>query len=98
MNKLLNQPLFNGLMLGLILPITVFLIWHEIKYESMSFEAFIRLSLSKVQLPATIRMCVFVNLPFFLLFNIMKRFEVCMGIFISSMLYIIVMFGLYWLG
>lgn len=99
MNDLLKKPFFNGFMLGLILPMLFFLIWYELKFSNdMSLNYFINMSLSKLRIPSTLRMCVFANLPFFLLFNFMKRFEVCMGIFASSMIYIILIFGFYWFG
>jgi hypothetical protein len=91
MNKLFEKPIFNGLMLGLIIPILVLFIWYYTQQSSMSFEAFSNRVLSKTLLPSTIRFCVFANLPFFLLFNFIKRFEVCIGIFISTILYVLLM-------
>ena len=98
MNKLFKSPIFNGFMLGIIIPIIVFLVWHQVKYSAMDLSGFIDMTLTKVHVPATIRMCVFANLPLFLLYNFIQRFEVCIGIFISSMFYIIVMAGFYFFG
>ena len=98
MSKFLKSPMFNGIMLGLIVPIIVFFIWHQLKYSAMDLSGFIDMTLTKVHVPATIRMCVFANLPLFLLYNFAQKFEVCIGIFISSMFYIIVMAGFYFFG
>lgn len=91
MNKLLGKPIFNGFMLGIIIPALVFQILYYIQYSSMPFESFLQRSLSKTFLPSTIRFCVFANMPLFLLFNILKKFEVCIGIFISTIIFIAIM-------
>jgi len=91
MNKLLEKPIFNGIMLGLIVPALVLFIWYYIQYSTMSFDGFVERALSKTLLPSTIRFCVFANMPLFLLFNVLKRFEVCIGIFISTIVYIAIM-------
>lgn len=91
MNKLLDKPIFNGIMLGIIVPALVFFLWYYMQYSSNSFESFMQRALSKAYLPSTIRFCVFANMPLFLLFNILKRFEVCIGIFISTIVFIAIM-------
>jgi hypothetical protein len=87
-----NQHTFNGFMLGLIVPWIVFIGLYLMKYEHLPFNEYFHRSMSYSSLPVIIKFCVFGNLPFFLLFNFMKRFEFCMGIFAATILYIIPMF------
>lgn len=92
MNRYLNQQSFNGFMLGLIVPWIVFIGLYLMKYDDvMGFSEYFHRSFSYSSLPSIIKFCVFGNLPFFLLFNFMKRFEFCMGIFAATLLYIIPM-------
>jgi hypothetical protein len=78
-------------MLGLIMPWVVFFGLYIFKYDFMSFHDYFHQSMTYSSLPVIIKFCVFGNLPFFLLFNFMKRFEFCTGIFVSTILYLIIM-------
>ena len=94
MNKLthlLNKQSFNGFMFGLLMPWIIFIGLYLMKYQDMPFQEYFHRSMSYSSLPIIIKFCVFGNLPFFLLFNFLKRFDFCMGIFASTILYIIIM-------
>lgn len=92
LNKHLNKQAFNGFMFGLIVPWIVFIGLYLMKYQHITFNQYYHQSFSYSSLPVIIKFCVFGNLPFFLLFNFLKRFEFCMGIFLATLLYILVMF------
>ncbi len=90
-SELINKQSFNGFMFGLIVPWIVFIGLYLIRYPDMSFHEYFHRSMSYNSLPIIIKFCVFGNLPFFLLFNVLKRFDFCMGIFGATILYILVM-------
>lgn len=88
-----DQTLF-GFILGLILPMLMFFFYREIKFSYLSWDQYITSAKDLAVLPSFIKVCVFINLPVFFLFNLLKRFLLCKGMFIASLLYIIAMFGI----
>jgi hypothetical protein len=80
-----------GFILGLILPMFMFAIYYKAKFDYMTWNAYVEGAKQLSVLPSFIRICVFINLPFFFLFNLVQKFNLCKGIFFASLLYIIAM-------
>lgn len=88
-----DQTLF-GFILGMILPMLMFFLYKEVKFNYLSWDEYIAGARNISVLPSFIRVSVFINLPVFFLFNILKKFLLCKGIFIASVIYIALMFGI----
>ena len=82
-----------GFILGLILPMIMLVMLYLFKFKGLNYDwnSFIGNVKQYTNLPAFIRNCVFLNLPFFFLFNLLQKFNLCKGIFFASLLYIIAM-------
>ncbi len=80
-----------GFILGLILPMLMFALYYKIKFDYLSWNAYVEGAKQISVLPSFIRISVFINLPFFFLFNLIQKFNLCKGIFFASLLYIIAM-------
>lgn len=91
-----DQTLF-GFILGLILPMFMFFLYREIKFSYLPWDQYIASAKDLSVLPSFIKVCVFINLPVFFLFNLIKKFLLCKGIFIASMIYIVAMFAIKYL-
>lgn len=87
-----DQTLF-GFILGMLLPMLMFFLYREIKFSYLSWDQYIAGAKDLSVLPSFIKVCVFINLPVFFLFNLWKKFSLCKGIFIASIFYIVLMFG-----
>ncbi len=94
-----NQSFLNridntliGFILGLILPMVMFVIYYQVKFNYMDWNEYVNNVKQISVLPSIIKVSVFINLPFFFLFNLIQKFNLCKGIFIASMIYIITMF------
>ncbi len=83
-----------GFILGLIIPMFMLVLLYLFKFKSYNYDwnSYIENVKQLSVLPSFIRNCVFLNLPFFFLFNLLKKFNICKGIFIASILYIAAMF------
>ena len=81
-----------GFVLGLIIPMLMFVLYYEVKYTSYTWKEYVDGAKQLSTLPSFIKISVFANLPVFFLFNLIHKFNLCKGIFIASMLYIIAMF------
>lgn len=80
-----------GFVIGWIVPIITFFVIYVTKYKHLEFGHFLEISTMKNTAPILLRTMVFPNLPVFLVANIFKKFLICRGIFISSMLIILAM-------
>lgn len=80
-----------GFMMGLILPMLMFVLYHQLKFSYLPWDEYVKSTRDLAVLPSFIKVCVFINLPFFFLFNLIGKFNLCKGLFISSILYIIAM-------
>ena len=82
-----------GFILGLILPMIMLVMLYLFKFKALNYDwnTYIGSVKQLSTLPAFIRNCVFLNLPFFFLFNLAQKFNLCKGIFFASLLYIIAM-------
>lgn len=80
-----------GFMIGLLMPLLMFLFYKEIKFDYLSWDQYINSVKDFSVLPSFIKLSVFINLPVFFFFNIVQKFNLCKGIFIASLLYLSVM-------
>jgi hypothetical protein len=80
-----------GFLIGLVLPMLMFVLYHQVKFAYLPWDDYVKGARDFAVLPSFIKICVFINLPFFFLFNLIKKFNLCKGIFIASLLYIIAM-------
>jgi hypothetical protein len=80
-----------GFILGLILPMLMFVLYYKIKFTGYTWDEYIKGARDLAVLPSFIKVSVFINLPFFFLFNLLKKFNLCKGIFFASLLYIAAM-------
>ena len=87
-----DQTLF-GFIVGMVLPMLMFILYKEIKFSYLSWDKYVAGAKDLSVLPSFIKVSVFINLPAFFLFNLMKRFQLCKGIFFALLLYIALMFG-----
>ncbi|MEN9447941.1 MAG: hypothetical protein RJA25_1231 [Bacteroidota bacterium] len=91
-----DQTLF-GFILGMVLPMFMFFLYKEFKFSSYTWEQYVNGAKDLSVLPSFIKVSVFINLPVFFLFNLWKKFSLCKGIFIASVIYIALMFGVKYL-
>lgn len=87
-----------GFVIGIIVPILTFVVYYKTLYSSFEFSDFLAHIRSRHTAAAFIKVSVFGNLPLFLIFNMMKRFLLCYGIFFASILYILAIFYLKFLA
>lgn len=77
-----------GFVIGLILPMFMFVLYYLVKFDNYTWDEYVKGARDLAVLPSFIKVSVFINLPFFFLFNLMKKFNLCKGIFFASLLYI----------
>lgn len=94
----MNKEIIFGFLIGLIVPLIAYFALYYIKYDDMTMNAYMTASMSKTFMPTIIQFCIFANLPLFLLFNFIKRFNYCIGIFSATILYGLLMLGVRFLG
>jgi hypothetical protein len=87
-----------GFVTGIIVPVITFIAYYKTLYSSFEFNDFLTHIRTRHTAAAFIKVSVFGNLPLFLIFNMLKRFLVCYGIFIASILYILLIFYLKFLS
>lgn len=87
-----------GFFTGLLIPVVVFFVLYFALYSYIPFSEYITLGISSETLQIILKAGVVANLPVFLLFNILKRFLFCRGMFYSSLIYIMIIFYLRFLA
>jgi hypothetical protein len=87
-----------GFAVGILVPLLTFLALYFIHFDYIPFGQYVSLSMASETIQIILRAMVVANLPIFLLFNILKRFLFCRGIFYASMIYILVLFYLNFLA
>lgn len=80
-----------GFILGMILPMLMFYLYYLVKFSDFTWEQYVVEARDLAVLPSFIKVSVFINLPVFFLFNLLKQFNICKGIFYASLLYILAM-------
>lgn len=96
LDRLDNIPL--GFALGIIVPVVTFMVYYKTLYSSFEFSDFLAQVRSRHTAAAFLKVSVFGNLPMFLIFNMLKRFLLCYGIFFATVLYMLVIFYLKFLA
>lgn len=99
MNKFLGKAdtTLYGFFVGLILPMLMFVLYYQVKFSYLSWDAYVAGAKDFSVLPSFIKVSVFINLPAFFLFNLLQRFNLCKGIFFASLLYIAAMLSIKYL-
>ena len=87
-----TDKIIYGFILGLILPLIMFYVYYALKYNQIPWEDYVTQVKDISVLPKIIRICTFVNLPVLLAFNFTKQFNICIGLFAASFIYITFMF------
>lgn len=77
-----------GFILGLIMPMLMFYVYYALKYNQIPWTDYVTQVKDLSVLPKVIRICTIVNLPVLLAFNFTKQFNVCIGLFAASMIYV----------
>ncbi len=77
-----------GFVIGLILPMFMFVLYYLVKFDNYTWDEYVKGARDLAVLPSFIKVSVFINLPFFFLFNLLKKFNLCKGIFFASLIYI----------
>ena len=82
-----------GFLIGAILPVIVFFIYHQVKFSHFSVHDFFRIITRTDVYGSFIKVfLVFGNVPAFFIFNFFRKFNTCIGLFIASILYILSIF------
>lgn len=77
-----------GFVIGLILPMFMFALYYLVKFDNYTWDEYVKGARDLAVLPSFIKVSVFINLPFFFLFNLLKKFNLCKGVFFASLVYI----------
>jgi hypothetical protein len=87
-----------GFAVGIVVPLITFVVLYFLLYDYIPFTQYLTLSMGSETIQIILRAMVVANLPVFLLFNILKRFLFCRGIFYASMIYVMILFYLKFLA
>jgi uncharacterized protein (DUF486 family) len=77
----------TGWIIGTVLPLTIFLITYQVKYNEMEFAVFLRNMWQMKILMKLLSLCVFPNLGFFFLFYRMKYDMAARGVIMATFMY-----------
>ena len=80
-----------GIAVGLVIPVIMLFVLYNLNQNDNTFVEF---ATSTVVLSTMIRACIFANLILIFIFNVLKMFLFCRGIFFSSLPYVLLMFYL----
>ncbi len=80
-----------GFFIGVLIPILAFVLLYIFKYNYYSIEKYIEFASYPINLLRLLKICVFAQLPFFFVGNMLQMFRFCKGIFIASLIYIAIM-------
>lgn len=94
----MNKEIIFGFFIGLTVPLIAYFALYYMKYDDMTMNAYLNSTMSKTFMPSIIKFCIFANLPTFLIFNFTKRFNYCIGIFIATILYGLLMLAVRFFG
>ena len=79
--------ILTGLIIGIIVPIVIFLITYELKYSEMDFQVFLKSMWEMKIFMKLLSLCVFPNLGFFFLFYRNKYDMAARGIIMATFIY-----------
>lgn len=80
-----------GIVVGLVIPVVMLFVLYQLNDNNNTF---IEFASSTVVLSTMIRACIFANLILIFIFNVLKMFLFCRGVFFSSLPYVLLMFYL----
>lgn len=81
------DKILTGLIIGIVLPIIIFLITYEVKYSEMDFAVFLKSMWEMKIFMKLLSLCVFPNLGFFFLFYRNKFDMAARGIIMATFIY-----------
>ena len=79
--------IFTGWLIGIILPLIIFLITYEVKYSEMEFSVYLRNIWNMKIFLKILSLCVFPNLAFFLLFYRQKYDMAARGVIMATFMF-----------
>lgn len=80
-----------GIVVGLVIPVVILFVLYLLNDNDNSF---IEFATSISILKELLRACIFANLILIFIFNVLKMFLFCRGVFFSSLPYVLLMFYL----
>jgi hypothetical protein len=81
------DKILTGLIIGIVLPIIIFLITYEVKYSEMDFAVFLKSMWEMKIFMKLLSLCVFPNLGFFFLFYRNKYDMAARGVIMATFIY-----------
>ena len=81
------DKILTGLVIGIVLPIIIFLITYEVKYSEMDFAVFLKSMWEMKIFMKLLSLCVFPNLGFFFLFYRKKYDMAARGVIMATFMY-----------
>ena len=81
------DKILTGLVIGIVLPIIIFLITYEVKYSEMDFAVFLKSMWEMKIFMKLLSLCVFPNLGFFFLFYRNKYDMAARGVIMATFIY-----------
>lgn len=81
------DKILTGLIIGIVLPIIIFLITYEVKYSEMDFVVFLKSMWEMKIFMKLLSLCVFPNLGFFFLFYRNKYDMAARGVIMATFIY-----------
>jgi len=81
------DQILTGWIIGVILPVLIFLITYQVKYSEMEFQSFLRNMWQMKIFMKLLSLCVFPNLGFFFLFYRMKYDMAARGVILATFMY-----------
>jgi hypothetical protein len=90
MRKINFNTLPIGLLLGLFLPMVMFMAFYGVKFSHLEFMEFVQLMIDRDIIIQIISLCVIVNLLTFFLFIQTHRYYSARGVIMATFIYAIV--------
>lgn len=81
------DQIITGWLIGILLPLVIFLITYQVKYSEMEFSVFVRNMWQMKILMKLLSLCVFPNLGFFFLFYRLKYDMAARGVIMATFMY-----------
>ncbi len=82
--------ILTGWLIGTILPLIIFMITYQVKYNEVEFSVYLRNIWNMQIFIKILSLCVFPNLGFFLLFYRLKYDLAARGVILATFIYAIV--------
>ncbi|MBA4410128.1 MAG: hypothetical protein Q8S54_06605 [Bacteroidota bacterium] len=82
------DQILTGLLIGIILPVIIFLITYQVKYSDLEFTVYLRKIWQMKIFLKILSLCVFPNLGVFLLFLWIKYERAARGVVMATFIYV----------